>query len=143
MTTNFKAKLGSTLGSILSVLSAGGGTTTSVCQATCVVAPAATPFLGISLLFTPLVFFTHYRILIWLAAFLLFLLMLGLTYFKKVRSKADYGLTWLNSGLLIISFPFFQSLKLETFLHWLGGAAVAVGVALLISRFVPAFSRRA
>ncbi len=127
---HFRTKIGGTIGSILSGVGAGGGTTTAVCQTTCSISPAAASFFGASLAFAPLVFLFKYHILLWWVAFI-FLSLLIIVYISQVKkSKLDQILITLNTGFLIMGFPYF-AIDEKIFL-FSGGIIAFAGLVLFI-----------
>ena len=130
---NLKTKIGGTFGSIISAIGAGGGTGSAVCQTTCTISPVAASVFGVSLAFTPLVFLFKFHILLWWIAFI-FVGLLILTHIREIkRSKFDQSLITINTGLILIGFPYFGN-QLKSFFLIPGGLLALFGIVLLIYR---------
>ncbi|MBI3980970.1 hypothetical protein HY345_03140 [Candidatus Microgenomates bacterium] len=104
-----KARVGTTVGALLSTLGVGGSATSTICQTTCTLSGGAAPLLGTSLLaFAPLAFLVRQQIIVWWVA-LGFLLIFSIVYLtRKKRSKIDLVLILINSGLLGYGLPYFK-----------------------------------
>ena len=105
---NIKTKIGLTISSALSALGAGSGTATAVCQTTCSTT-SALPILGLTLSATPFAFIENYQLPLWWFSFVVFTLLVVLYIKKFIHSKIDRAFLFLNTGLLIIGFPYLRN----------------------------------
>lgn len=128
---NIKTKVGITISSFLSVLGAGGGSASAVCQTTCSTGSALPFFLGFTLSATPLAFIEDYQLTLWWISFIVFGLLALLFILKIIYSKIDRAFLFLNGGLLLIGTPYFR--EQVTFLPWIGLFILIYGFYLLLS----------
>lgn len=129
--SNLKTKIGGTFSSILSAISAGGGTTSAICQTTCTVSPTAASLFGLSLAFSPLAVLFKFHVLLWWIA-LSFLFLLIISHLSEVkRSKLDQILILINSGFIVMGFPYSSAQNKESFLI-LGLTISAIGALMAV-----------
>lgn len=128
-----KTKIGSILSSIASTLGLSSSGTSVVCQSTCSASSGILPFLGVSLAATPFTFISQYQTPIWWLALSLFILTFWLYRKKKLPTKFELGLLFINGGLLSIGAPYFRTLQAFSFVTWSGIILLVIGVYRLIT----------
>lgn len=116
----FKIKASSFLSSILSAIGLTGGTTSAVCQTTCVATSGIGLLAGASLATTPLAFLGKYHRVFWLIGMLLFVMTITYALVKEHISSIESILFFFNAGILLISFPFFPFTILSRILFLCG-----------------------
>ncbi len=126
-----KTKIGSLIGSFLSALGVGGSSVSTVCQTTCSVAPAVSPFFAVILSTTPLVFVGKYQVLIWWIALLFYFLLFVSFFLNNQGLKSDQAFLLINGGLLIIGFPYLRNEMPPNSFLWIGLIISLIGTYLL------------
>ena len=132
-----KIKASSFLSSILSAIGLTGGTTSAVCQTTCVATSGIGLFVGASLATTPLAFLGKYHRVFWSIGMLLFVMTITYALVKKQIPSIERILLFFNAGILLISFPFFPFTRLSHILFLCGIGILAYtlyeGIILVIT----------
>lgn len=133
---DIKTRIAVIVSSFLSVLGAGSGSATAVCQTTCASGSAIPFFLGFTLSATPLAFIEDYQIPLWWISLTMFAALFILYMQKLLYSKNDKAFLFLNAGLLIIGFPYFKDRL--TLTPWIGLLFIIFGLYIFIAskRFV-------
>lgn len=137
-----KARIGSIISSLTSVLGVGSSSTSVVCQTTCSTSSSVLPFLGLSLAATPFAFIQNYQLYIWWLALSLFILTLWVSLKRRYRSKLEQGLLFVNAGLLAIGLPYLRMSQAFTLIIGLGTVLLMVGLFQVITakKFVIQFT---
>ena len=121
---NIKDKILGASGSLTGSLSFLGSY--QVCHNACLALVAFLTFLGFTVAGMPLLFLTKVAIPFWIAAVLLLIIMLALTY-KKIINMSNKMLLF-NSGLIIAGTPF-QQVQNFNYIFWItGGVLVALSI---------------
>ncbi|MCL5797380.1 MAG: hypothetical protein M1366_01075 [Patescibacteria group bacterium] len=139
-----KARVGSIISSLASVLGVGSSSTSVVCQTTCSTSSSVLPFLGLSLAATPFAFIQDYQLYIWWFAFFLFILTLWVSLKRNFRSRLEQGLLLINAGLLVIGLPYLRASQAFILIIILGISLLIVGIyqAITAKKFVIQFTNQ-
>jgi len=74
-----------------------------VCHSVCLALISVVSIFGITLTGMPLAFFNTFEVPFWVAAFFLFMVVLGMHYARRCM---HVPLLWMNAGAVIAGFPF-------------------------------------
>ncbi|MDP3918642.1 MAG: hypothetical protein Q8Q35_01925 [Nanoarchaeota archaeon] len=100
-----------------------------VCHNICLGLIVLLSLIGITITGMPLFFLTKIAVPIWIVAFLLLGVTLGLYYKKKCISR---NLIILNSGLILAGIPFQQVQSYSSYFLSIGGIVAVIGLSLFI-----------
>lgn len=131
--TDTKARIGSIISSLASVLGIGGSGTSVICQSTCSASSSVLPFLGVSLATTPFAFIEWYQTPIWWVALSLFVVAFWFYRTKNFHTKFEHGLLLINGGLLVAGVPYFRTPEISPFIIWTGIILSGVGTFHLVT----------